>query len=152
LLRAGATLLATNNAGRTVAENLFNLLQKRREEEILSSSGYHPRLHRVIIYFVEELRQEETRQLLDHEQCNNLRFLCHRFRSLTGFDDKQAEQMLRRDMELGDKTLFGYLQKSAKVWLANEQVVEHEGSFGGQRYIGHVPVAWTNPSKLRPPS
>ncbi|ERF71552.1 hypothetical protein EPUS_00541 [Endocarpon pusillum Z07020] len=118
LMGAGERLLATNKAGKTAAENtLMSLLQRHAGWDTGTGRPFYVGsrsrrvLSRVIVHFMEELRQEEDSRILSEEQLDKSRFLCHRLIEASIHNVKKAEERIRQDRLEGDEIILGYLQK-----------------------------------------
>ncbi|KAF7503927.1 hypothetical protein GJ744_003008 [Endocarpon pusillum] len=142
LVGAGERLLATNKAGKTAAENTIMSLLQRYAGRLFDVWIFLRRmLSRVIIQFMEELRQEEDNRLLSEEQLDKLRFLCHRLIQASHHNVKKAEERIRKDRMEGDEIILGYLQKQrecgwqlpmSKANWFNEDDKDGEGEVGGR--------------------
>jgi hypothetical protein len=97
LLDAGETLLSTNMTGLTAAERVFKSLRYG----IFFSVEDQRWVYRIVIYFMEELRQEEESQLFGRGQLDILYFICHCLREISRYEDAQAEEMIRQGGKQG---------------------------------------------------
>ncbi|KAF7508977.1 hypothetical protein GJ744_008533 [Endocarpon pusillum] len=119
----GETLLARNNNGEAAVEKMLSqvseweVIQENppgRPPLAIETEWVGPQHHRIIIHLMEELRQEERKRLLDEDQRQRVVDLCYLLREHTGYDDSNAAENLRQEMQEGDEILLGYLEKQAE--------------------------------------
>ncbi|ERF69448.1 hypothetical protein EPUS_07852 [Endocarpon pusillum Z07020] len=68
LMQAGETLLARDNRGETAVERIFSFDFQLETSNLPVPKRLKPQFHRIIIHFMEELRQEERKRLLRESQ------------------------------------------------------------------------------------
>lgn len=124
LLQAGETLLAFNREKRTAAEVAFAFLQRQSATWFPDAQGPNELgcVDKVVIHLMEELRREESQEerpyFLHKEQRHRLHFLCSLFKRVASYDEKRAEESIKKNRRKGDKILLQYLEKQREWVLA----------------------------------